>query len=109
MTAPLAAPARGAERNRGNRKVRAHPVRAYLNGVEWLDADMIYWLPDGRWLFVSEDGTEAYIYDSIRELLAEQRGVDFSESDAVIAGWDMAPYRFKRYAETEQYVAERFG
>ena len=98
MTALPAAPAGGAERNRG--KVKAVPVMVYMHdgsgAPEWLDAHMIYALPDGRWLFVSEDRLDVYIYSSLRELLVEQRELDVASVDVVVAGWDMEPFRAVR-------------
>jgi hypothetical protein len=92
-----------------SRKRILHPVRVLYQGVKWLDGDMIYLDPTGQWIFVSEDGVDAYAYATLRELIADRWGIEDND-DYVVAGWSIDPYRFDDYyIEARRYYEERYG
>ena len=84
------------------------PVAILKNGILYQDGHMVYTDKKGRWLYVSEDGMDTYLFDNAAQLINElYRRTD--DDDFVITGWDMYPTRFEYLIDNAyNYYSTRF-
>jgi hypothetical protein len=84
------------------------PVAVLRNGISLIDGHMAYTDGRGRWLYVSEDGMEVYMYNDVGGMIRDKYRRDSNE-DYVVTGWDMEPYRFSvSIDELYNYYNARF-
>jgi hypothetical protein len=84
------------------------PVAILRNGVLLLEGNMVYADRRGRWLYVSEDGMNVYMYSDVAELIIDLYKKD-NNDDYVVTGWDMEPLRFTAFTgDAYRYYNERF-
>jgi hypothetical protein len=89
-------------------RIRFSPVSIFKHGIMLKDGHMVYTDARSAWLYVSEDGQTAIMYNNISDLIREMYRKN-DDDDYVIAGWDMYPARFDSYTDDAyRYYNERF-
>jgi hypothetical protein len=85
------------------------PVAILKNGIVLLDGNMIYTDTRNNWIYVSEDGIHAYMYNDVTQLIRDMFKRDDDDNDYIITGWDMYPTRFNSYIDDAyNYYNARF-
>jgi hypothetical protein len=92
------------------------PVAILKHGILYQDGRMTYVevppsnnvINASRWLYVSEDGMDVYMYNDIAELIRDLYKKD-DDGDYVVTGWDFYPTRFTYLIDNAyRYYNERF-
>jgi hypothetical protein len=90
-------------------KKRLFPATVLKNGIVWQDGNMIYTDAHGNWIYISEDGQIAYMYNDVSQLIRDVFKRNDDNNDYVVTGWDMEPYRFNAYIDSAYiYYTARF-
>jgi len=88
--------------------VKFTPVAILKNGILFIDGKMAYTDSNNRWLFVSEDGMNAVMYNDAAQLIRDMYKQYGDDDDFVVTGWDMEITRFNDYDEKYNYYNKRF-